>query len=156
NSAQLVRNAIGEVQQFTGHAMIPGMQLLTEMLVLIGLCVLLFVVEPVGASFVVAVLAISAWAFHGLTRKAILRWGKGRLHHDGMRYQHVQQGLGGVKDVKLLGREAEFIALYRRHNIASARMGYRQRALQQFPRLWLEFLAVVGLAALVLAMLAQG
>src|SRR5690606_15229908 len=45
---------------------------------------------------------------------------------------------------------------YRRHNIASARMGYRQRALQQFPRLWLEFLAVVGLAALVLAMLAQG
>src|SRR5690606_10572290 len=80
----------------------------------------------------------------------------GRLHHDGLRYQHVQQGLGGVKDVKLLGREAEFIALYRRHNIASARMGYRQRALQQFPRLWLEFLAVVGLAALVLAMLAQG
>lgn len=156
NSAQLIRNAISEVQQFTSGAMIPGMQLLTEALVLLGICVLLFVVEPVGASIVVVVLGSTSWVFHHLTRKHILHWGRERLRRDGLRFQHLQQGLGGVKEVKLLGREAEFIENYRVHNMESARVGYLQKTLQQLPRLWLELLAVAGLAALVMVMLARG
>ncbi|MGH8249562.1 MAG: ABC transporter ATP-binding protein [Steroidobacteraceae bacterium] len=156
NSAQLIRNAISEVQHLTGHAMIPAMQLLTEALVLVGLCTLLFVVEPLGALMVVVVLGGSAWGFHRVTRRHILRWGKERIRHDGLRLQHLQQGLGGVKDVKLLGREGEFLGQYRRHNVASARASQLQKTFQQFPRLWLELLAVAGLAALVLAILAQG
>jgi ATP-binding cassette, subfamily B, bacterial PglK len=156
NSAQLIRNAINEVAQFSGNAMIPGMQLLTEVLVLAGLCTLLFVVEPVGALLVVGVLAGATWLFHHVTRKHILRWGQARLRHDGLRFQHLQQGLGGVKDVKLLGREREFLDRYRAHNLESARAGHLQKTLQQFPRLWLELLAVAGFVALVLSILAQG
>jgi ABC-type multidrug transport system fused ATPase/permease subunit len=156
NSAELIRNAMNEVAQFTGNAMIPGMQLLTEGLVVVGLCALLLVVEPLGALVVVSVLGVAAWAFHQMTRGPVLRWGKQRLHHDGLRIQHLQQGLGGAKDVKLLGREAEFLHRYRIHNLESARVGHLQKAISQLPRLWLEFLAVAGLAALVLTMLAQG
>jgi ABC-type multidrug transport system fused ATPase/permease subunit len=156
NSAQLIRNAINEVAQFSGNAMIPGMQLLTEVLVLAGLCTLLFVVEPVGASIIVGVLAGATWLFHHVTRKHILRWGQARLRHDGLRFQHLQQGLGGVKDVKLLGREREFLDRYQAHNLESARAGHLQKTLQQFPRLWLELLAVAGFVALVLSILAQG
>jgi ABC-type multidrug transport system fused ATPase/permease subunit len=73
-----------------------------------------------------------------------------------MRIQHLQQGLGGVKDVKILGRESQFLAEYDFHNVAAARVHQRQFALQNLPRLWLELLGVVVLAALVLTMLAQG
>jgi ABC-type multidrug transport system fused ATPase/permease subunit len=68
----------------------------------------------------------------------------------------LQQGLGGAKDVKLLGRESDFLAQCRLHNSGIARVGQRQTALQALPRLWLELLAVIGLAALVLVMLKQG
>ena len=155
NSAQLIRNIINEVNLFTIKGMLPGMVLLTESLTLVGLSILLLIVEPMGALLVIGVLSAAAWGFHFFTRRRIARWGKARQHHEGLRIQHLQQGLGGVKDVKLLGRETDFLEQYRLHNFQSARMGELQVTLQQLPRLWLELLAVVGLTILVISMMAQ-
>jgi ATP-binding cassette, subfamily B, bacterial PglK len=145
-----------EVSQFTNNGLLPGILLLTECLIVTGIGVLLLVVEPVGALAVILTLGVAAWLFQRATRNHILRWGKTRQHHDGLRLQHLQQGLGGAKDVKLLGREGDFLAQYSIHNLGVARVARRQNTLKQLPRLWLELLAVVGLAGLVLVMLAQG
>ncbi|MBU0620455.1 MAG: ABC transporter ATP-binding protein/permease [Gammaproteobacteria bacterium] len=155
NSAQLIRNVTGEVNMLTS-AIINMLAFSSEMLVLIGVVILLLLAEPLGALVTVLVLGSAAWAFHRSTRARITRWGKARQYHDGLRIQHLQQGLGGAKDVKLLGREGEFLSQYRTHNIQSGRVGQWQVTLQQFPRLWLELLAVTGLALLVLSMLGQG
>jgi ABC-type multidrug transport system fused ATPase/permease subunit len=155
NSAQLIRNVIHEVTLLTNDGILPGMLLLAESLVVFGLCSLLLVAEPLGALIVVGVLGTAALGFHRLTRGRITRWGQARQYHDGLRIQHLQQGLGGAKDVKLLGRETEFLEQYRLHNVQSARVGQMQQTLQQLPRLWLELLAVSGLAILVISMLAQ-
>lgn len=156
NSAQLICNVINGVNAFTFSGILPGMILLAEIMVLIGLCSLLLVAEPLGALIAMSVLGAAAWGFHRFTRGRIVRWGEVRQHHEGLRFQHLQQGLGSAKDVKLLGREAEFLEQYRLHNAQSARVGLLQGILQQLPRLWLELLAVGGLATLVLSMLAQG
>lgn len=155
NSAQLIRNVINEVSMITGNAILPVMMLLTEGLVLIGLCVLLLAVEPQGALIVVSVLGAAAWGFHRFTHSSIEHWGKARQYHEGLRLQHLQQGLGGAKDVKMFGREADFLQQYRIHNDQSAHVAQMQSTLQQLPRLWLELLAVSGLAILVISMLAQ-
>ena len=155
NSAQLIRNVINEVSMVTGNAILPGMILLTELLVLFGLCGMLLIVEPRGTLIVVSVLSIAAWVFHHFTHRHIEHWGLARQHHEGLRLQHLQQGLGGAKDVKLLGREANFLEQYRQHNAQSAHVGQMQSVLLQLPRLWLELLAVSGLAMLVISMLAQ-
>lgn len=156
NSAQLIRNVMNEVNVFTFNGMLPGLMLLTESLVLLGLCILLLIVEPVGAVAVLSVLGAAAWIFYRSTRGLIARWGEARQYHEGCRIQHLQQGLGGAKDVKLLGRETEFLEQYDIHNAGSARVGQLQATMQQLPRLWLEMLAVGGLAILVLSMLIQG
>ncbi len=156
NSAQLINNVVTETNQFTHSGLIAGMTLLTEILVLIGISALLLVVEPLGAILVVSTLGLAGWGFNRLTHAHILRWGEMRQHHEALRIQHLQQGLGGAKDVKLLGRESDFLAQCRLHNSGIARVGQRQTALQALPRLWLELLAVIGLAALVLVMLKQG
>jgi len=155
NSAQLIRNAISEVGVFTANAILPGMLLLSESLVLIGLCSLLLYIEPLGTLIVVIVLGSAAWGFHRFTQSRITRWGEARLHHETMRLQHLQEGLGGAKDVKLLGREDGFLDQYSVHNLQSARAGQLQLTLSQLPRLWLELLAVSGLALLVASLLAQ-
>ena len=155
NSAQLIRNVINEINLFTFNGMLPGMLLLTESLVLIGLLALLLVVEPVGAAIVVGVLGGATWGFHRVTRGSITRWGAARQLHEGLRIQHLQQGLGGAKDVKLLGRESDFLEQYRVHNVKSAQAVEFQITLAQLPRLWFELLAVTALAILVISMLAQ-
>jgi ATP-binding cassette, subfamily B, bacterial PglK len=154
NSAQLFHNVANEVSLFT--AMITHTILLvTEGLVLLGIGLLLLWVQPVGALVVAVVLGGAAIAFHRATRKQISRWGELRYYHSEQSVQHLMQGLGGAKDVKLLGRETEFLDQFKLHNVANARVGQWMTVMQSVPRLGLELLMVAGLATLVITMLAQ-
>ena len=155
NSAQLMFTATSEVGM-SAAALTHIMTVLTEVLVLSGIATLLLLVEPVGALIVVVVLGGAAWGFQRATKARISRWGAARQHHDGLRIKQLQQGLGGAKDVKLLGRESDFLSQYLVHNAESARMVQSQATIEQIPRLWLELLAVIGLATLVVTMVARG
>lgn len=154
NSAQLIRNVTGEVSQFT-TAITAASLLVGESLVLVGIAALLLLAEPVGACLVVAILSLAGIVFYRVTRNRILRWGKARQYHEGQRLQRLQQGLGGVKEVKVLGREEEFVIEYAHHMSASSDIGKQLNVLQAMPRLWLELMAVTGLAVLVISMLVQ-
>ena len=156
NSAQLIRNVVTETYLLTQTGFISGLNLATEILVIVGISGLLLAVEPVGALVVVTTAGLAGWGIVHLPRRHILRWGKARQLHEGLRIQSLQEGLGSAKDVILLGREQEFVRQYQVHNAAMAKLGERQVTVQQIPRLALEFIAVSGLAALVLIMIAQG
>jgi ATP-binding cassette, subfamily B, bacterial PglK len=156
NSAQLIRNAVNEVDILTLSGVLQALVFLTETFVMVGILVLLVYVQPLGALLACGTLTFFGWGFYWLTRTRTLRWGKARQMHDGMRFQHLQQGLGGVKDVKLLGCETEFVAQYGIHACGAARVGELQHTLTQLPRYAVEFLAVVALAVLVTVMIGQG
>ncbi len=156
NSAQLIRNAVTETNLFAQTVLVATLSVLAESLVAAGIVALMLVVEPVGTVLVIGILGTAVWAFHRTSRHLIGRWGAARQEHEGRRIQHLQQGLGGAKDVKLLGREDDFLQEFSRHNSGYARVGGRFGFLTQLPRLWLELLAVSGLAALVIVMVWHG
>lgn len=156
NSAQLINNATQEVNILVHNGLLAALNLSAEVFVLLGIWILMMVVEPVGTPIVMLLLGGSVWVYHRQTKERILRWGKQRHHHEGMRIQSLQQGLGGAKDVKLLGREKEFFVKYAYHNLENSLAMSKQSLIGTLPRLWLECFAVIALAALVLIMLAQG
>ncbi|NDA96736.1 MAG: ABC transporter ATP-binding protein [Actinobacteria bacterium] len=98
---------------------------------------------------------VGAWLFQLLTRRRIERWGDQRNLHDGMILQHLQQGLGGAKDVKILGRESEFLDQHEKHLKESLRINRVYSVLQTMPRMYMEILTIAGLAALVISMVLQ-
>lgn len=154
NSAELINNVVGEVTQFSQTCLMAGMNLLTELLIVVGITVLLLVVAPVGALVVAAVFGLPSWGFHLLTQQRLLRWGQARQRHEHLRMQQLQQGLGGVKELLLLGREGDCLAQYEHHSSGSAHAINQHQLLQQLPRLGLEVLAACALAGLVMVMLA--
>jgi ABC-type multidrug transport system fused ATPase/permease subunit len=156
NSAQLIRNAVTETNLVSQTVLVSALAVMAESLVGLGIVALMLAVEPVGTVAVIGILGIAVWGFHGTTNGLIARWGTARQVHEGRRIQDLQQGLGGAKDVKLLGREDDFLAQFGHHNTEYARAGRRFGFLSQLPKLWLEFLAVSALAVLVLAMIWQG
>jgi len=156
NSALLIQNVVGEVHLLCQAMLIPMLTLATEGLVLFGIAAVLVVVEPRGALIVAAVIGVLGYAFHLATHGAVLRWGAARQMHEGHRILHLQQGLGGVKDVLILGREREFLGQYSVHNIGSAKASEKLETLHQMPRLGLELLAIVGLSVLVVVKLRSG
>lgn len=155
NSAQLIRNVTTETNLFT-LSINAFLLIVAESFVAFGIIALLLFVEPVGAMLVAMVLALAMLGFLWVTKSKILSWGKARQYHEGMRIQHLQQAIGGIKDVILLNREGYFQKEYQKHNVKSSKVASLQFFLQQMPRLWLEFLAILGLAILVIIMVNQG
>ena len=118
NSAQLICNTMGHVAE-SAIMVRESLVLLTEVLVLVGISALLIWVEPRGALVVMGTLGFSSWAFYYFSRQRLLRWGEVHQHHEGLRIQHLQQGLGGIREVKLYGREDLFLSQYQVHNAGS-------------------------------------
>jgi len=154
NSAELLRNIQTEVGQFT-TVCLAAITLSLELSVLIGVAFMLIIIEPIGAITVTLFLAISAIGFHRLTKNKLLFWGEMRQYHAGFTNQHLLQGLSGVKDVKLMGREKEFLKEFSKHNDAYAKIRVKVDTLGLIPRYYLELLGVVGLAVLIILMIFQ-
>ena len=155
NSVQLGHNIHEHVYLFT-IAFNSAVSIVTEGLTLLGISGLLLLAEPLGITAAALLLGTAVWIFHRITRSRITLWGKAHKHHHALRNLHMHQALGGVKDIKLLGRERNFLAQFQLHSNKGARVLGSQAILQQLPRLWLELLAVAGLAFVTLSMLAQG
>jgi ABC-type multidrug transport system fused ATPase/permease subunit len=156
NSAELIRNALGEVYVLMHYGLYEALRFIAETLVIAGILSLLLYIEPVGAVLSMGTLALLGGGFYLLTRKRMLRWGEMRQSYERMRLQHMQEGLAGVKELLLLGREDEFIRRYQEQALGYARISTRQNTLQELPRLMLEILAVGALAVLVIVLLSQG
>jgi ABC-type multidrug transport system fused ATPase/permease subunit len=156
NSAQLIRNVVNITNELTLTGLLSLLILATEVLVLTGIGLLLLYVEPVGTLCAALLLAGFGWMLNRATRAGIRRAGEARHGHEEMRIRYLQQAIGGAKELKLLGREQSAVSQYASHNEASARIGRYQATLQALPKLWLELLAVMGLVALVLALIWQG
>lgn len=155
NSAELIRNASTEVGQFAG-AFLSASQLLTEILVVLGILALLLTLQPLSTLSVLILFASSGLIFQRITQGKAKIWGEARMFHEGKRIQHLQQALGGVKEVNLLGLEEYFLGELLQHTAGSAKVSELQNVSLAIPRLFLEWVAVVGFALMVLLLALQG
>ncbi len=154
NSAELIRNAMSQVGGVVG-AITSCMMITTESLVLFGIIALMCFVEPVGTFGVAVTFGLASWGFYHYNKKRINTWGEEFQHHEGLRIQYLQEGLGAAKDVKLLGREKEFLDRYQIHSLGSALIGRNELLLRTFPRFGLELLAVTAITLIVCLLITQ-
>ncbi len=156
NSATLVQTVAHEVDQFAFGVVLPALGLVAESMVLLALAVLIVAFEPVGGLVALVVLATSAAVFHRLTTARATALGTERRLRDRARFRQVQQGLGAVKELKVLGRESTFVERFERATRASGEVGRRVLTVRELPRITVEIVAVAGLSALVIAMVLTG
>ena len=155
NSATLINNAEIAKSIVTG-GLEPFLTLLTDGLIAVALFSLLISVEPIGSLITVLVFALASALFQVLTRDRIVEWGRLRKAHLALVLKHLQQGLGGAKEVKLLGREEKFLEDHRKHLFTSMDVSRKFALLQMLPKLWLEIMGIASLVVLVFSMRLSG
>ncbi len=156
NSAALINNLQVELNLFIVYMLSPGMMVIAEGMVVFGLVGLLLVYEPVGTLMAFGIYLVAGGLFLVLTRKRISNWGKQRQTQEELRMKHAQQGLIGIKDVKIFAKEMFFLEQYKKHSSLSLRMNQRNSFVHSLTRLWLEVLAILGLTLLFTGMYLQG
>lgn len=143
NPAELIRNVSTEVASAV-HVIRSGILGLREGLVLIVVFLLLSIVDPVVSLSVFTLLAATAAGFYLSVRRSLAARGQIAQVHRAQQVQTVNQSLGAIKDVKILGREDYLVELFRRETRGTQLHEAYQRVAGSLPRLFLEVMAVVA------------
>jgi ATP-binding cassette subfamily C protein len=151
NSAQLIHTGERTVHRVFKDVLSAALEVLTEGLVALGIVTVLFVAAPQVTLVAAAVLVVLGAAFLVTTRRLARRIGR-QLEEVGERsLRHLQQGIGGVKELKVLGRESAYAGAIADDQRILARLRWVQATFAALPRLGVETVFVCG-ALLVIAL----
>jgi len=155
NSSELLRNIQMEVHQFQS-IILAIVIFLSEISVIASVLIFLIIIQPIGAISIGIFLSIFILIFHYFSKNRLLEWGEKRQIYDGKIALNLMQSFGAIKDIKILGRQHYFLEDFDLNNNARSKINSKQLTLQNIPRLYLEFIAIVGLAGLVLLLIYFG
>jgi ABC-type multidrug transport system fused ATPase/permease subunit len=149
SSSTLVRNVQEYATSVVFGGIAPVLMVLTDVVTGVGLFAILVVVQPVGTAVMIVFFAISGYLVVALTRGRTERWGAERVEHRGALVHALMAGFGGIKEIKLFGRDGEVLETHRRSLHRSARSSYLFAFALGIPRAFFEVVAVGGVALLV-------
>jgi ABC-type multidrug transport system fused ATPase/permease subunit len=156
HAAELQKNLLGEVNRITGGILVPAVQIIAKLSVLIFISALLLLVNPSVALVVAAVLAGAYALLYRFARAALHSAGRVSVEAGTQRAKHVFESLVGVKEIKLLGREAEFLERFREPSRRWADAQTRAQALALLPRYAVESVAFCLILLLAIYLLGSG
>ena len=156
NSAQLIRNLTIESVQLGQSVLSPLLVIISESVVIIAIAIFLLVIEPFGTTVLVSLLLALSYSFQRMLGDYTKKIGQVRQHADGMLMQYSQEALGGIKDVKVLGKEVQFRERFSNYNIISANVSAKQQTFSQLPRMYLETIGVIVFSFLIFIFILRG
>jgi ABC-type multidrug transport system fused ATPase/permease subunit len=156
DAASLMKVILTDVNTAMNAVLVPVMVACSRGLMAIGVVSLLFLKDPAAASFVILVLVFSYWAVFQVVR--VWQYRLGITHNEASleRQRASQEGLGGVKELKVLGREREAADRFEMATAKATRARASNSTAAQLPRYVLEAVAFGGILLVTLALVAKG
>lgn len=145
NSADLSKNVLSEVQEVTRELMLPAIMGLAKGMVALFIIGFLIVMDPLLAVLVTVTLGGAYGLIYVLVRKRLSRTGRERVQANQDRYTAASEAFGGIKDIKLMGKEEAFLDQYDRPSKLYAKRYAAMKAIAYVPRYALEAVAFGGI-----------
>jgi ABC-type bacteriocin/lantibiotic exporter with double-glycine peptidase domain len=147
------RNVLGECSQIVSRFFQPTLDMIASSLTALMIVGLMLFVDAT-----ITLLAFGLFAgVYGLVfyaiRKRLRRAGEERLLGNTGRFRYANEALGGIKDIKVVGREASYVARYEEASLRDARGQILVRVCSDLPRFILQTVAFGGIIILCLVML---
>ena len=154
NSSELIKNLQVEISNFSNF-LISIISLITESTLAFSVIITLFFIEPLATLIVLLLFGLSSFMFYQFTKNITTEWGKVREQIDSKSSKIVIEGLSGIKEVILLGKQSFFENQLENMNSSKASMNSKALTLRQIPRYFLELLSVFSLIIFVFILLIQ-
>ncbi len=150
NTAEIIRNINGDV---TGAFSVISniFSLISDVLIVIALVVYLLAVDFMMTIGVMLALAVCSLIYFLFVRKKIRTLGGENRKVTARMYKSIQQAMGGIKEVKVMGREKYFAQVYNEAGLESVRIGKRYAVISAIPGRLIETLCmctILGILAI--------
>ncbi|WP_018882234.1 MULTISPECIES: ABC transporter ATP-binding protein [unclassified Thioalkalivibrio] len=154
HSGDMAKNILSEVDLLVTQVYRPGVQMVAYSVVVLAMVILLIVVDPwlaLGVALVIGgMYALIFGTVHGL----LGRVGSDRARANQERFTAASEALGGIKDIKLLGREHAYLSRFDGPSKRQARHQATNQTLGEVPKFIIEAVGFGGVIALTLVLLA--
>lgn len=150
NSADLGKSILSETGHVVGGILNPLMQLLAQGTVALFLIFLLVWADTVLAITVALVLGGTYSLVYLAIRHYLTGIGADRVMANRERFQVIQEALGGIKEVKIFGREKSFFSRFVQPSFRFAKHQVNNQIAGLMPRYVLEIVAFGGILLMAL------
>lgn len=157
HTGDLGKNILSEVDMFVDRALLPMAQTIASGLVLLAMAVFLLALDPMTAIGVSAAIGGFYIAVYRLIRGVLTRSGQARAKANQTRFETATEALGGIKSLKVLGREDAYLQRFASGSRTVASNFALSSILGQVPKYAIEALAFGGIIfAIIIVMWREG
>lgn len=153
HSGEMGPRVLDESQRVVGQFFRPAAEFIAACLTTSAILGLLVWIEPFVAAVAFAVLGGMYGLIYITTRRILKSLGQLRLVANRQRYRLANEALTGIKDIKLLGREAAYLERYEDPSIRMARTEVKVAVISQVPHFALQAVALGGVILLCLILI---
>ena len=154
NSSRLIKNLQLELNFFSEY-IFSLLTLITEVIMAISIALTLIYFEPKGILFALIIMFIMGFIFNLKLKKKISLLGKRREETDASISKIILEGLNGIREVIVFEKQGFFLDHFTKANNLKYTIYKNQKTLNQTPRYYFEFVAIIGLMSYVLYLLFQ-
>ncbi len=153
NSGELGTQILAETQQVVQLFYRPAAEVIAATLTGGAIVALLVWINPLVAVVALVVAGGLYFASYYVSRKAVRKYGDIRAVANKGRYRIASEALAGVKDIKLLGREGNYVDVYATPSFEMARAETSAIFLGTLPQYMMQIVAFGGMILLILLLL---
>ncbi|HCE45327.1 MAG TPA: ABC transporter ATP-binding protein [Lentisphaeria bacterium] len=123
--------------------MFPMMTIFTESIVIAAIIIALFCIDIISTLFITIAFTSMMGIFYIVVRTKLKKLGETRNFHRAKTIQQINQGLGGIKETKILHKENYFISQFIKHTTEAVNIDHKEKVILQIPRLYIETVTVM-------------
>lgn len=143
NSSKLINNLTTEVGNFIYLFLTSLINIINETLIIAGISLILFILNPTGFFLVVTCFFLIALFFLFITKNLLKESSKIRQHSQTKIIQYIQEGIRNIRDLKISGKEKYFENYFNNFLESFINSDYKVTFLRVIPKYFFELTGVI-------------
>jgi ABC-type multidrug transport system fused ATPase/permease subunit len=156
NSAALTKILLSDVSTYVVDELICLLQFISSSIICLAIIVLLVALEPYLALITCLAFGFVYIIVFSAIRKFLSRIGEERSSQDVFRHKYINEAFGGIKDIKISGKEKSFLNFFSVPSKKYASNDAIYSSIIDTPKHIIETVAISGMLIVVIAMLIGG
>ena len=150
NSADLLKNIITEIDRSVIGVFSPALDIIARSVITLFILAFLVALDPLLAILTILVCGGSYALVYLMARRSLANSGKKAADSQSLRNKIVSEAFGGIKEIKLLGREEDFYGLFQPQSREFAMSLTNSKSFSELPKYALETIIFGGILLIML------
>lgn len=150
HSGDMGTRILAETQQLVMHFLRPAAEAIAAVFTISAILILLVWAEPIVTLLAFSIIGVVYIIIFWICRRGLKRLGRERVETNNARFRITSEVLGGIKEIKLLGREASYLEQFSSHSRTMVAAMTTIEVVSLMPKFALEAISFCGIILLCL------